>query len=157
MKVRQAYQQYLYSDRFYKLVHENLNGKRTESENLSIFIRTEMFRCEIFEDARAKAENFLALTKYKPISIENGKNHQDKKPMLKIDFNINGKFKIKSLGLDTYIDMDEDIGLVIWLMEDNYVFVCQYVMMNCLCTDDNYKIMELSEFMKTLKNPIELL
>jgi len=50
-----------------------------------------------------------------------------------------------------------DIGLLIWVMEDNYVFVCEYEIMNCLCTGDNYKIMELSEFMKTLKNPIELL
>ena len=42
-------------------------------------------------------------------------------------------------------------------MEDNYVFICNYVMRNCLCTGDNYKIMDLSDFMKVLKNPLELI
>lgn len=99
MQVRQAYQQYLYSDRFYKLVHENLDGKRIVNDNLSAYVGSDIFLYENFEDDRTRREDFLALTHYKPIPITSGKENERKKPILKVDIsNIN--IKMKFLGLD---------------------------------------------------------
>jgi hypothetical protein len=153
-----SYDEYVYSYRFYKILLDNLFNKEilNDQKNLSAYIDCGIFRVKKFEDERTKSENFLAFTKSKPISISEVDKYKDGKPIFRVDFNIKLSTKISSLGLDNYIDINENVGLVIWLMKDNYVFVSRYVISNCLLTD-NYKIIELSEFMKVLKNPLDLL
>jgi hypothetical protein len=110
-------------------------------------------------DEKTVRDNFLLFENPRRIEISDIKKHADKKPILVINLVFEKSNKFTFLGLDNIIDVSDRINLLIWLMEDNYVFISRYTITNtsnCVCTE-NYKILELSKFIKLLKNPLELI
>jgi hypothetical protein len=140
MTPAKAFKEYVYSERFYKIIKENLDGKIIE-ETDSIKVK-----CSIEFDSY-KYESNVASKYHHVLDIIPSRNHLVSKKFISLGFTVYKPHKIK-----VYY-------FFIWLLEDSYVFVAylDHRIPFRHKIDDRYKVYELYDFMKVLKNPLGLL
>jgi len=140
-EVKEAFDQYVYSDRFFKILDENLSNKKINDKvgNISIegYSEGEIISIRIIDDGRYFKEGSRGAKKVYDLNIQ-----------VDISINIMGHKK----------QITDDNKFFIWLIEDNYVVVVYYfIFIGGHFSITSLKKMELSEFMKVLKNPLDLL
>ena len=137
---KQAFYLHVHSDRFFKILDENLSNKITNGKVGNITIQGksvgDINSIRITDDGHFKEGSRGAKEVYS-VRIE-----------VNISINIMGHTR----------KVIEDNRFFIWLIEDNYVVVAYYI----IYSDNSISIsslkrMELSDFMKVLKNPLELI
>jgi hypothetical protein len=144
IKPAEAYDQYVYSEKFYKIIKENLKDRKLEEGSRKVRV----YSVDLVSRIRTSEKSGV-----NSIYLSNSKL-PDSKKLIEIIFEFEDSskvmgIKIRKSNISYYI-------FHIWLMEDNYVFVAYVGDRSEL---DNYrcKVYELSEFMKVLKNPLDLL
>jgi hypothetical protein len=151
----EAYKQHLYSHRFYQILYENLSNKIIKaSNNIEAHLTCKIL---IFGYVVEIAKTDLIFTNEREIDINKIDSSFDTKPIFDVDCNIQISTSFKSVGLNGWSHIQKSTKLLIWLMEDNYVCICEYTEHRDGFHKHNYNVLELSEFMKALKNPFELL
>jgi hypothetical protein len=141
MKLKDALEDSLYSERFYNIIESNLYHKKVEPFTDGSII------LEITSVGKVCLEH-IGSDIYPYYEKEDNKNA---KPVIEVRYNIDIVFEILGLNLnfDIYKFDGDGYSLYIWLTNDNYVCVA--------LSGEVYKIMESSEFIKSLKNPVKLI
>ena len=127
-----------------------------DSEKFYNIIKSNLYDEESFTDGSI----ILEINSVQKVYLEPRGNHicpnyehlKNTKPVIEVRYNIDIIFEILGLNFNfdifRYYDSD-GYALYIWLTNDNYVCVAFSGVV--------YKIMELSDFIKSLKNPIKLI
>lgn len=142
MTLRDAYEDHIENEKFSKIVKENLRDDTEFTDGfIVVSVLSLMDHYMIPED---HGYYFDIGLKEKRID-----ENDNSKKVFFFEFQIDVTYDLFGLVLNTqgnqYIDTR---SICFWLMADN--FVCIY------WSEEIYKVMELSEFIKLLKNPVKL-
>jgi hypothetical protein len=140
---KEAFDLHVQSDRFFKILDENLSNKITNVKVGNISIKGdsggEIISIRITDDGRYFKEGSRGAKKIYNVDLR-----------VEISINIMGHPFVRKIS--------EYNKFYIWLIEDNYVVVAYYThFSDGHISISSLKKMELSEFMKVLKNPLDLL
>jgi len=149
----QAFKLNVYNKKFYEILQDNLSEKVVKYNNTVVdFGKSKM--CDI---ARSDWNRSFYLSGPDYITVSEDSHH-----VCTFILKLTLKTKVLGLELVRHPNISNMVRMVIWLMEDNLVFIGVTKDGGTYANGEignfeNYKILELSKFIKLLKNPLELI